>query len=291
MNCWSSADAKYDHVDNVAWLGYYWLSSPHPTNDKYAAYVILPGEYEYPAGSDDWHSTIPAVWHREKRRGNSVRLVSRIPRQEVTIRDGLNAGKWGTLCPKQNVEFANGATFYQISYLEENGGMPYIMYFDQISGNTLTAGQPYFFIANATEIRGTKTGAELDAAGAGVNGFYGWISPTDAVKQLTDWHTDYDPASDNTYVIYNNSVFRINGATDLKSERCYINISSTEPSRTAVPKNNARRRITMNVQNTDAATGFENIEASDKPMKLMIDGQMFILRGEKMYDATGRLVK
>ena len=290
---WSSADAKYDHVDNVAWLGYYWLSSPHPTEDKHAAYVILPGEYEYPAGSDEWHSTIPAVWHREKRRGNSVRLVARHPRQEVTIRDGLNAGKWGTLCPKQNVEFANGATFYQISYLEENGGMPYNMYFDQISGNTLTAGQPYFFIANATEIRGTKTGAELDAAGAGVNGFYGWISATDESKALS-WKADYDPTGDNTYVIYGNMVTRINGATSLKSERCYINISPSEPSRSGSAPVPGRARFMINVDGHNTPTGLENgglLNGENGVQKVLINGNLYILRGEKMYDATGRLVK
>ena len=289
---WSSEDAKYDHVDNVAWLGYYWLSSPHPTEDKHAAYVILPGEYEYPAGSDDWHSTIPAVWHREKRRGNSVRLVARHPRQEVTIRDGLNAGKWGTLCPKQNVEFANGATFYQISYLEENGGMPYIMYFDQISGNTLTAGQPYFFIANATEIRGTKTGAELDAAGAGVNGFYGWISATDESKALS-WKADYDPTGDNTYVIYGNMVTRINGATSLKSERCYINISPSEPSRSGSAPVPGRARFMINVDGHNTPTGMDQITNDQLQMsnKVIINDHLYILRGEKMYDATGRLVK
>jgi hypothetical protein len=47
----------------------------------------------------------------------------------------------------------------------------------------------------------------------------------------------------------------------------------------------------MSVQNTNVATGVDAINASEKPMKLMIDGQLFILRGEKMYDATGRLVK
>ncbi len=211
------------------------------------------------------------------------------PAKEV-IRGELSNGKWGTICPKQTVENVEGATFYQISYLEEQGGLPYNVVFDQISGTTLTAGQPYFFIAEGEEIRGIKTGAELTEAGDGVNGFYGYIGASS--KELTVYNTDYNAAANNTFVIHNNSVFRINqGGTMLKSERCYININSTEPSRTAKSSIPGRRRISMSVQNTNVATGVDAINASETPMKLMIDGQLFILRGEKMYDATGRLVK
>ena len=41
----------------------------------------------------------------------------------------------------------------------------------------------------------------------------------------------------------------------------------------------------------NTATGIDELNASETPMKVMINGQLFIIRGEKMYDATGRLVK
>lgn len=205
------------------------------------------------------------------------------------VRGELNNGKWGTLCPAQTVEQVEGAVFYQISYLEEKDGLPFNMVFDEIEGTTLTAGKPYFFIANANEIRGYKTGDALDAAGDGVNGFYGWIGENP--KELTEWHADYSAAENNTFVIHGNKVVRINQeGTMLPSERCYININSTEPSRVAVPKS-SRRRISMSVATKDAAQGFENIESSDAPMKVMIEGTLYIIRGEKVFDATGRLVK
>ena len=37
--------------------------------------------------------------------------------------------------------------------------------------------------------------------------------------------------------------------------------------------------------------GFENLESGDQPMKVLIDGTLYILRGEKIHDATGRMVK
>lgn len=208
------------------------------------------------------------------------------------IRGELSNGKWGTICPKQNVEEVEGATFYQISYLEEQEGMPYNVVFDAISGTTLTAGQPYFFIAEGTEIRGIKSGDAV-TSGSSVNGFYGWISPTDASMELTTWHTHYDAGADNTYVIYSNSVLRINqGGTMLKSERCYININSTEPSRSSISPMPGRNRIRMSVQNEQVATGVGEVQGDEvQSTKVIIDGHLYILRGEKMYNATGRLVK
>lgn len=213
------------------------------------------------------------------------------PPSKDLIRGELSNGKWGTICPKQNVEEVEGATFYQISYLEEQGGLPYNVVFDAISGTALTAGQPYFFIAEGTEIRGIKSGDAV-TSGSSVNGFYGWISPTDASMELTTWNVDYDASANNTYVIYDNSVLRINqSGTMLKSERCYININSTEPSRSLISPMPGRNRIRMSVQNTNTATGMDAINASEKPMKMVIEGQLYILRGEKMYNAKGQLVK
>lgn len=207
------------------------------------------------------------------------------------VRDGLSNGKWGTLCPKQTVENVEGATFYQISYLEEKAGMPFNMYFDEIGTTTLTAGQPYFFIATGEEIRGNKTGAELDAAGAGVNGLYGYIGAT---SWELPYYATYDPAQDNTFVIHDNSVYWINEAgTMLRSERCYIKINATVPSRTAYAPMPGRDRIRMSIAGVSVVTGMEEITNDQSQManKVIIDGRLFILRGEKMYDATGRQVK
>lgn len=74
------ANGDYFHVDNVGIYGYYWLNTqdPRPNFQHCASYLILPGWDEGPTvdeeGLDDL-STHPQVWSREKRRGNSVRLV------------------------------------------------------------------------------------------------------------------------------------------------------------------------------------------------------------------------
>ena len=52
-----------------------------------------------------------------------------------------------------------------------------------------------------------------------------------------------------------------------------------------------RRIMTMNVNGKNTPTGIDQINSSDSVRKVLINGTMYILRGEKLYDATGRLVK
>ena len=82
----------YDWVDNEGWVGYYWLSTPDSRTDHLncANYVILPGMYESPAGSDIWYWAAPAVWSREKRRGNSVRLVTKTYEPQYYLVGSMN---------------------------------------------------------------------------------------------------------------------------------------------------------------------------------------------------------
>jgi len=83
----------------------------------------------------------------------------------------------------------------------------------------------------------------------------------------------------------------------IPANRAYIVMSAVptfteyQEAQQSQPGNAPRRRVTLGMNAEQVATGMENLNASEKPMKLMINGQIFILRGEKMYDATGRLVK
>ena len=279
------ADGHYKYQDNTNYHAYYWTST-YRESDKTATYLH---NIKF-LGNNDGTVGQASLANEQGRYGQSVRLAKVTDITPVVIRDGLTVGQWGTLCPTQNVENPTGATFYQIAYLEEKDKQPFNMHFDQITATTLIAGQPYFFIASATQIKGVKSGEEKNE-GSNVNGFYGYIGET---SWTLPYQASFDVNNNNTFVIWNNSVFRINAETSIKSERCYININSTEPIRTSTPAPVGARRITMGVsgvngQNT--ATGMENIDASAQPVKTIINGQLYILRGEKMYDAQGKLVK
>ncbi len=76
----------------------------------------------------------------------------------------------------------------------------------------------------------------------------------------------------------------------LNANRAYIVLSEVPDYITPVAP--GCRRVAMGVNGTNNATGFENAEASEgRVQKVLIDGKIYILRGEKIFDATGRLVK
>ena len=53
-----------------------------------------------------------------------------------------------------------------------------------------------------------------------------------------------------------------------------------------------RRRVTMAVHGENAAQGLEDVQGDNvQCTKVLVEGQLYIIRGENVYDATGRLVK
>lgn len=76
----------YCWVSNVNEYGYYWLSTPKATNPNNVAYIFLPG-----LTGDLEHYAAPTVWERERRRGNSVRLVAEVVPPTYTVAGGSTA--------------------------------------------------------------------------------------------------------------------------------------------------------------------------------------------------------
>ena len=208
------------------------------------------------------------------------------------IRTGLSDGKWGTICPKQEVKYPSGAVFYQLTYMEQNpDNSPYKFFFDEIAeGASLEAGKPYLFIAEGEVIKGIKVGLEAADGDHAYNGFVGYLGTSN--KPLTSDAYTFTNNGYNYYGLQNN-IFKLIGSGQIVNERAYVEVSPDRaPSTTPVPMPAyGRRRLVVGAGAPQVTTGTENIEASETPVKVMIDGQLFILRGEKMYDATGRLVK
>ena len=74
------------------------------------------------------------------------------------------------------------------------------------------------------------------------------------------------------------------------ANRAYIKLAEITPIEPALAP--GRRRVSMGVIGApQVTTGVGELNADETPIKVMIDGQLYIIRGEKMYDATGRLVK
>ncbi len=185
----------------------------------------------------------------------------------------------GTLCVDHNVPAggAQGATFYQIAGKNAEGKLV----FEEVT--SLNAGEPYVFQSTTGGIT-LYYGEDVEPSPVEYKGMVGSFS---------DKHVDIDD-SNKTNIMYiaSNKLWDCSDLTptpgylDVVANRAYIfNYAGIGSAPAHAP---GKRYI---VVGRDAAQGFDQLDASETPMKLIIDGQLFILRGEKMYNANGQLVK
>ena len=270
MYCW------FDEVNN---MGYYWTSTQAGQAYQVAT-IVVPGWVDSKTVEGDYvpgHYLPPTKWNREKRRGQSVRLVTRIPNFGSYQRNVTN-GNYGTIClPKAGT--IEGATLYEIAYYD--GAK---IYLDEVTTG-MAAGTPYIFQATAAQLNVTYTSDEqVDSPSEqGVNGLYGFYDLTDAsAKKFLD--------QDGTnYILYQNQYWLVNNSAYIENYRAYIKVGQISNNASAPAA--GHRRIAMTVNGEQTATGIDALNASETPVKVLRDGQIFILRGEKMYDVTGQMVK
>ena len=200
----------------------------------------------------------------------------------------------GTLCVDHNVLAGGflGATFYQIA--SRNQEYDYKIDFEEVlPGEELKAGEPYIFKSTTGKIE-LFYGATVADAPVAVRGMIGSFANT--TLDITE-----ENKSDILYIAQNklwNCEDLVASDLEVVANRAYIVMSDVptyaEYQEAQQQPNNApiRRCLTISGDQAPAViTGVEDLNVGDQPVKVMIDGQLFILRGEKMYDAQGRLVK
>lgn len=193
------------------------------------------------------------------------------------------SGNYATIClPKAGKII--GATLYEIAYYGETSKK---IFFDEIVNGEMEAGIPYIFqpAAGVEKINvyySDNTVADVDARDRnGLIGFYDLTNP-EATHDIT--------RDEGYYILYNNQYWLVSGRKAyVENYRAYIRLADITPSEPTLAP--GRRRISMSVNDTQTTTGFENAEANEAPRKVLINGELFILRGEKVYDAKGQLVK
>lgn len=182
-------------------------------------------------------------------------------------------GELGTVCYPEGLRVA-GATMYQMAGTDANGKFV----FDEVE--VLAPGVPYLFEAQSNELRFYATAATPAAEAGTSNGMVGTFTEITIPQN-----------SPNIYYFTGTKFYAVTArSTDLTvpANRAYVDLTTPHPAMAPKP---GIRRITFDVEGTSTITGCEQIDATDAPAKILIDGQMYILRGEKLYDATGRLVK
>lgn len=193
----------------------------------------------------------------------------------VEVRSGLEIGRHYTICLEKNITNIDGATFWNLQY--KNAGNTEVYLVEETAPE---AGKPYIIQATKTTLNVVygdeeeNTPVENGALRGTFTGF-----DVDAFAALTG----------NVYLLIENAIRPRTTGNYLAGHRAYVLFDELQnvPSAGFAP---GKKVKAMPLQG-QTPTGCENINASETPVKMIIDGQMFILRGEKMYDATGRLVK
>ena len=181
----------------------------------------------------------------------------------------VTAGNFGTLCLPFTGEI-EGAEL--LEFVDKDADNIYLGDADA----TVQAGKPYIFRATADQIKVSFT-SNIFVAADNHNGLYGTYVNMEGA------------ALSGKYLISNNLYYLINTEDcSLKAYRAYF-VMDEVPSATS--QSPARRRYALGNGAPQVATGIDELNASETPVKMIIDGQLFILRGEKMYNVNGQVVK
>ena len=214
----------------------------------------------------------------EGENGNNARIYNLKFLALAYTRDDewMAPGELGTVCYREGL-VAVGADMYEMDGVDAN----HKFVFYEVS--VLEPGKPYLFEAQANVLKFYATTATAaDAAGTS-NGMIGTFVSIDL---------DYTDARAAKWYYFSGTKFYAvsKRTTDLNvpANRAYVDLNESHPA--GAPKQGVRR-LTFNVDGMNAATGMDELNASETPVKMLIDGQLFILRGEKMYNANGQLVK
>ena len=196
-------------------------------------------------------------------------------------RSGLTVGKFYTICMPQNILGVRGATFWNLNNRDENGSM---VYFEEAEA-PFAAGKPYIFIATAETLEVAY--GEENAGSPVANGA---LRGTFSAMTQNDFNTISAANSGSLiYMLVNNQLRQVAGRSgnSLGANRAYViydELQAGEP--TPAPG----RRVLAMPMNENVATGIDALGSDAQPSKIIVNGQLFIIRDGKAYDATGRQV-
>ena len=161
-----------------------------------------------------------------------------------------------------------------IAYLEEETG-------------ELPAGTPYIFEVTDTKLEVVYEGDATDVAGT--NGaLHGTFEDMDQAALITK----ATELSSGIYLLSGNQLWNVTGAgasgNNLAAGRAYIVYKELV---NATPQPAPGRRVRAIPMGQQTATGINALNTSETPVKMIINGELFIIRGEKMYNANGQIVK
>ena len=198
----------------------------------------------------------------DKASGEAFNVTDIVLVMEEPYTRTVTNGNYGTICLSRAAATIEGATMYRIVGGNASEGIT----IEEVA--SMEAGKPYIFQASADQITISMTGARKDVQVA--NGLIGNLGES-AITVPTD-----------AYVLKNNHLYLVNSAVTIAPNRAYINMSAISP---IAPAPGRIRRV-IAVENQ--ATGIESLQPSAFSLeKVLMNGQLFILRDGQLYNVTG----
>ena len=183
----------------------------------------------------------------------------------------MQVNEYGTLCLPMDGTI-EGAILYSVAGKEESDNTYIVL--DEEEGNTIVAGKPYITQSTATIYTVTMSGAHSAVQdGNGLVGTYETINLT-----------PYAEPSTLNYVLNQNFFKKAGNNVTVGAYRAYLNWGAVNAAPAQAP---GARRIRMVIEGKEVETGMETVTAMPKTTKVLIDGQLFIIREGKRYTLTG----
>lgn len=178
-------------------------------------------------------------------------------------------GEYGTVCIGYAVEHENisGATMFEIDEWSADGKT--LTLSELGASEAMVAGRPYIFLASASTLSLGYDGSASEAPAGNHNGLIG--SYTQEVIDIDD----------DNYIIFQNKLYLVDVLAYVGEHRAYIHKTDATPS--PAP----RRRVTLSVNGTQTTTGIDQLNSNSANGKFIKDGQLFIIRDGRTYNAQG----
>ena len=206
----------------------------------------------------------------------TVALYVPKPAEYETVRSGLEVNRHYTVCLPKNITHIKGATFWNLQY--KNAGNTEVYLVEETAPG---AGKPYIIQATDTKLE-VVYGEEIAANPVENGALRGTFADIDDEA--------FAALEGTVYLLINNAIRPRTTGNYLKANRAYVRYDLlTVPQTQNFAPGKRVRAMPMAPQ---VATGVDQVPSDQVPnTKVLIDGQLFILHGEKMYNVQGQLVK
>ena len=233
--------------------------------DGWAGRILAIGSTAYQWGSSN---NLDELDNLKRLTSNALAYLNgEEPEAEVYTRS-VNNGNYGTICLPMASAAIEGATMYRIADKSATG-----ITIEEVAA--MEAGTPYIFQASADEIRVTMTGQSRAMQPA--NGLIGNLGKDNIAVPQGDNYLVLGPA---------NMLYRVNSTVTIATNRAYIDLDAVNP----VAQAPGMRRRVIAMENIATGNLTPTLSQGEEG-KVLRDGQLFILRDGKTYNAQGQIVK